>query len=95
MFESLRLRHYHIQREHQLLYLMKEHRHGVLGGFGFVCFASVSILRMARTLPDRLWLSSPVVPARGHAVGGWVAASATPRLTFGLATGCFTGEDVG
>ena len=33
--------------------LMKEHRHGVLGGFGFVCFSSVSILRMVRTAVSR------------------------------------------
>jgi len=50
---------------------------------------------MARTLPDRLRLSCPVVPAHGHAVGGWVAASVTPRLAFCLAAGCFTGDDVG
>ena len=51
---------------------------------------------MARTLPDRLGLSSPVVPAHGHAVGGWVAASVTPRFAFGqnvmqLTQSAFTG----
>ena len=64
---------------------MEEYRHRVPLSRGLERFLSMSILRMACTLPDRLWLSSPVVPAHGHAVGCWVAASATPRFAFGLA----------
>ena len=73
---------------------MEEYRHRVPLSLGLERFLSMSILRMVRTALDRLWLSSPVVPAHGHAVGGWVAASVTPSFAFGLATGCFTGEDV-
>ena len=73
---------------------MKKYRHRVPIGLSLERFLSVSILRMVCAFPDRLWLSSPVVPAHGHAVGCWVAASVTPSFAFGLATGCFTGEDV-
>jgi len=50
-----------------------------------VVFASPNCLRVLGT----------VVSAHRRAVRGWVAALVTPRLASGLATGCFTGEDVG
>ena len=74
---------------------MEEGGHLMALSLGLERFLSVSILRIVRALPDHLRLSSSVVPAHGHTVGGWIAASVTPRFAFGLATGCFTGDDVG
>lgn len=74
---------------------MEEHRHGVLGGFGFESFPAVSILRMVRTALDGLRLPCSMIPTHRHAVGGWVLAALLGPLGFGLATQRFAGEYVG